>query len=380
MPPEVEQLALDRSDELARFLALSGRVYEGDPRWVPPRRGAEAEALARPVFRGRQAAFLARDGARPLARAVARLPPGLTDPVGRPVGTVGFFEALDDPEGGEAVLAAAAGWLVERGAADIVGPMDGDTWHRYRLNVGPGDEPPFLLEPYNPSYYRGHWAAAGFRTLETYFSLRVDEPARARQALAPAAGRAAAAGYRLEPVDGRRLPEALDRIYELSRTVFARNFLYTEIGRDDFRALYAGVGRLLEPGFIWLARSPGGEDVGFLFAYPDRVAAVRALRGQSGPLALLRFLALRRRWSAVDVKTLGVLPGHRRSGVAAALMARVYEEAERRGVAANLCLIREGNPSGGLDGGAGRLLRRYELLHRPAPADGGAPGPPGGTR
>ena len=101
---------------------------------------------------------------------------------------------------------------------------------------------------------------------------------------------------------------------------------------------------------------------------------MRALGGDSGLAAKLRFLLRRGRWSAVNVKTLAVLPEHRRSGVAAALMARVYEEIVRlsspsRPLAANLCLIRGGNPSGRLDGGTGRLLRRYELLQRSAEAD-----------
>jgi GNAT superfamily N-acetyltransferase len=106
--------------------------------------------------------------------------------------------------------------------------------------------------------------------------------------------------------------------------------------------------------------------VGFLFAYPDRFRAVAAMRGERGPLALLRYLR-HRHTDAVDFKTLGVLPEHRRAGVAAALMCQGHLDALRKGYRlANHCLFREGNPSGEMDGGAGRVLRRYNLYRWPA--------------
>ena len=65
---------------------------------------------------------------------------------------------------------------------------------------------------------------------------------------------------------------------------------------------------------------------------------------------------------AVNVKTLGVLPEHRRSGIGAALMHRVHVEALERGLLrANHCLFREGNPSGGMAGEEAKRLRTYHL-------------------
>ena len=155
--------------------------------------------------------------------------------------------------------------------------------------------------------------------------------------------------------DERRL------LYRLSRVIFADNFLYTEIAEEDFLALYTGARRLLDPDLVQFAAAPDGQPVGFLFAYPDRFQAVAAMRGERGPLALVRYLR-HRRTDTVDFKTLGVLPEHRRSGVAAALMGQGHLEALRKGYrTANHCLFREGNPSGRMDGGAGRVLRSYHL-------------------
>lgn len=319
--------------------------------------------LQRREFLPAQRAWVAAVDEFPVARLVARRSPTLRDAAGRPLGMLGFFEAIDEPEGKEGalrILAEGVRWLRETGAGQIVGPMDGDTWHRHRLNVGPFDDPPFLLEPYNPRYYPEIWDEAGFQVLESYYSKQVD-PAAVVAHLQPRAAQARAAGYRIRRIDMRRFVDEMRLLYRLSRAIFAGNFLYTEIPEEEFLALYAGSRGLLDPDLILFAGSPEGEDVGFLFAYPDLFRAVTAMRGKRGVAAKLRFLR-RRATDTMDFKTLGVLPEHRRAGIAALLMHEGHLRAQGKGYrAANHCLFREGNPSGELDGGAGRIIRRYNL-------------------
>lgn len=308
-------------EDLEAFLRLPERVYGGDPFYIPARR---KDVLA--VLRGAQRALVALEGGEPVARIAAWRSPSL--------GILGLFEALDGhPEAVKRLFQEAAGGLDRE---TVVGPMDGDTWHRYRLNVGPFDQPPFLSEPYNPPYYEALWTANGFSVLERYYSKRVD-PAAVVAFLADKRDAALTAGYRLRSLGRGRFREELRTIYELSRRIFDRNFLYTEISEDDFLRLYDGAERLIDPELVLFAHAPDGGAVGFLFAYPDR-------------------------GGAVDFKTLGVLPGHRRSGVAAALFHEGHRRAMEKGYSVAIhCLFKEGNPSGELDGGAGTLLRTYHL-------------------
>lgn len=274
---------------------------------------------------------------------------------------VGGFQC-DSPAAGERLLDDIGGMLRREGFQALLGPMDGDTWHRYRLNVGPFDDPPFLMEPYNPPYYEAMWTANGFTPLERYSSKQVD-PSAVVSHLEEKRQVALDSGYRLRPIDVKRFQEELGTIYELSRRVFAGNFLYTEISGEEFASLYAGARALIDPDLVLFAQAPSGEDVGFLFAYPDRFRAVAAMKGERGWLAKLRFLRHRNEADAVDFKTLGVLSEHRRSGVAATLFHEGHRQAVEKGYRfANHCLFREGNPSGDLDGGAGRVMRTYVLF------------------
>lgn len=363
MPVSFLDVTADRN--LETFLGLPAEVYKDDPAYVAPTRKDVLSNLFRPDFQGAQRAWVALEGGRPAARIVARRSPTLRDGSGLPYGMLGFFEAL--PGSGEAVarlFEASIAWLRETGATPagtVIGPMDGDTWHKHRLNAGPWDDPPFLLEPWNPPYYPALWESNGFTVLERYLSKRVDAGLVA-DFLEPKRQAALAAGYRLRRLDPRRFRDELRTIYSISVRIFARNFLYTDIPEEEFFALYAGARSLLDPDLVWFAQTPSGEDVGFLFAFPDRLRAVAAMRGRRDPLALLRFLLHRNEADAVNMKTVGVLPEHRRAGLGAALMGQGHRIARDKGYRfANHCLFREGNPSGEMDGGAGRVMRNYHL-------------------
>jgi GNAT superfamily N-acetyltransferase len=322
----------------SEFWDLPKGIYTGDPYYRSQSQAMIEGSLFRADFAGRQTVWLASDDGRGVARVVARLSPTLTDDNGRPVGMLGFFEAMNIPDAMRSLFVAAVGWLRAHQAGLIVGPMDGDTWHRYRLNLGPFDLPLFPLEPYNPPFYAALWEVAGFVTLQEYHSKFVKDPAAAAEALEPFRQRVLRQGGNLRRLDRKkRFTEELRLIYDLSLRIFAGNFLYSAIQWPEFQQMYAPFEAVLDADFIWFSRDATGHDVGFVFGYPDE-------------------------HGSVNVKTLGVVPERRGTGLAAALMQRFYAMAGEKGYKrVNLCLIRQGNPAERLDAGFGQLLRRYRL-------------------
>jgi hypothetical protein len=269
-----------------------------------------------------------------VARCVARVRDG--------VGMIGNFEAENEPDAVREMLREAARWLREQGASMIVGPMDGDTWHRYRVNAGPFDEPPFLLEPVNPPYWDALWRSAGFVTVEQYTSKRVGDVAPLVEKLAPMHERALARGYRFRNFDLARLEEELALVWKMSLEIFRGNAFYFELSLDEFLKLYAGIERLLVPELVLFAEDREGAPAGFLFAYPDTHA------------------------QTVDYKTIGVLPQHRRGYLGWAMLHRGYEAALAMGrPVANHCLMHESNASQSMDAGHGEAFRRYYLYTLP---------------
>jgi adenine deaminase len=89
---------------------------------------------------------------------------------------IGHYGATQEGDG-VAVLEAALGELARRGCTFAVGPMDGNTWRRYRLVTDRGTEPPYFMETTNPDDWPAHYAAAGFTPLEALQTATIN-PAR----------------------------------------------------------------------------------------------------------------------------------------------------------------------------------------------------------
>ncbi|WP_145245996.1 hypothetical protein [Aeoliella mucimassa] len=364
MTVEVRQVS-DSRQAIADFIAVSNSVYAGDRHYTKPTRKSVERSLTRPEFAGRQRCFLAERQGKFVGRLVARLPAEDSQAVGESSvlpATIGDFESHNDPQAAVAMLLAAVRWLREQGATEIIGPMEGDTWHRYRLVTGPFDDPPFLMEPYNPAYYPALWQQAGFAPFETYHSKKLEDVRTALERFEPIHQRAVNRGFVLEPFRVDQFESELERLYRLSLAIFAANKLYSPISADEFFKLYESARSLLDRRLVWFACSPEGEDVGFVFAVHDYHDAAVAMRGQDGWLAKLRFVMHKRRAKAINIKSLGVVPGQRHSGLGVALVAQVYREMLGMGFQrANLCLIHDDNPSSRLDAGLGTMLRHYTL-------------------
>ena len=156
----------------------------------------------------------------------------------------------------------------DAGCALAAGPVDGDTWHRYRLVTASDDTPPFALEPYSPPAAVASWLRAGFAPLETYASYRDDALAeRDPRALAPAA-RLRAAGVAVRPLDLARFEDELAQVHALALRGFAAAPLFAPIAFDAFAALYRPLVPLLDPRLCPVAECDG-RIVGVLFALCD---------------------------------------------------------------------------------------------------------------
>jgi hypothetical protein len=165
---------------------------------------------------------------------------------------------------GAALLDEIAARLAAEGAGALIGPMDGDTWHRYRVVTESDGSPPFALEPASGPYDREAFAAAGFAPISEYVSAR----GQLRDALA--ATPVVLPGITVIPWDGRDADALVERLFELSLAEFSGNRFFKPITRQAFLELYAPILPLIDPAHVLFARGPDGL-AGFLFGLPDRL-------------------------------------------------------------------------------------------------------------
>ena len=179
---------------------------------------------------------------------------------GRRTAALGRLD-LPSAEVGAAVLRRAAIELRREGVEAILAPMDGDTWHSYRVVTESDGSPPFPMEPTSGAHDFAALTAAGFAAVVGYSSARAE--VSALPMFSPAIEGIAIAAW-----DGD--PSALaDEAFALAKGAFAEAAFYKPISHDAFLALYAPLLPRLDPGLVLLARDRQAALVGFLLGYPD---------------------------------------------------------------------------------------------------------------
>lgn len=183
---------------------------------------------------------------------------------------VGGFQC-ESPAAGAALLARAAEMLRSEGFAALLGPMDGDTWHTYRLITETDGSPPFLLEPVSGPHDKSAFEAAGFAPVSNYVSTR----ARLDDAIGPAAP-VHLDGVTVAAWDGRNTDAFIGKLFDMSTRSFGARAFFKPIDKADFLKLYEPILPLLDPRLVLFAREEGGGLVGFLFGLANRLEGEQA--------------------------------------------------------------------------------------------------------
>jgi L-amino acid N-acyltransferase YncA len=263
---------------------------------------------------------------------------------GERLGVIGGFSATTSAAAWK-IFARAEAELRARGCTLAVGPMDGNTWRRYRLVTEPGTEPPFFMEPVNSPEWPEWWRSAAFEPLAEYYSAATEDLTTRDPRLDGVTARMATAGITIRALNPADFEADLVKIYEVSVASFQDNYLYTPLPRDAFLAQYRAIQARVKPELVLLAEQERGP-VGYVFAVPDYA---QAQRGE--PV------------TTIIVKTLAVLPARTNAGLGALLLARVHEAAQSMGFTRAIhALMHETNKSRNLSARYAHTIRRYTLF------------------
>jgi len=266
---------------------------------------------------------------------------------GQTLGVIGHFQT-QSAEAGRLILHRASQRLQEVGCTLAVGPMDGNTWRRYRVLTERGAEPTFFMEPDNPDTWPAAFDLAGFSTLATYSSLLVTDLARRDPRAPRTLDRLQRDGVTIRQLDPARFEEDLRRIYAISVISFSENYLYTELSESAFLSQYTPYKEKIRPELVLIAEHEG-QPVGYLFAIPDYA---EALRGE--PV------------KTVIGKTLAILPGRLYGGLGVVLTDLLHEKSHALGFTRLIhALQHESNKVRNMSNHFGSVMRRYTLYSRP---------------
>jgi hypothetical protein len=265
---------------------------------------------------------------------------------GTPTGTIGHYAATDETFGALA-LEHACRELKNRGCELAIGPMDGNTWRRYRFVTERGSCKPFFLEPDNPDDYPVHFGRHGFGTIASYVSEVNPAMATRQPELGELHQKMADRNISIASLDTASPDADLDGIHEVVCQSFREAFMYTPLDRESYRKMYAPLLREVDPRLMLVAKQ-AEEVVGFIFSPPDLLQ--RTYQDQV---------------DAIVIKTIAILPRKDLSGLGRVLIVDLLKNALEMGFTTAIsALMHTDNRSQRISSDCAGPMRRYSLFAR----------------
>lgn len=325
------------------FLEFPYRLYRGHPQWVPQLRSDAAAAWntkKNPFYAHAEIErFLAeRDGAV-VGRIAAIHNRAHNEYHDEPVGFFGFLEVVDEPGVTAALLDTVAAWHRDRGMSILRGPVNPSMGSECGLLVEGFDEPPVIMMPYNPPYYRDHLEAYGLEKEVDLVAFDVHRDPGEKAGVAESRQRLAGLVDRL----AKRHPDLSIRKLDMKhlrrdafvlRDVFdgARrdNYGFVPSTEEEYEALVGKLELIVDPDIVSILEK-SGHPVGCVVALPDWNLALKRSERWRGPFRLLKILAEKKRIDAIRVLAIAVAPEYRRSGILSWLIQSVIENGLPKG-------------------------------------------------
>ena len=369
MTMPVEILGAESGRAHRDFVALPYRLYRNDPRFVAPLRRERRDLFSKarhPFFAHADAAFFV---ARRAGRTVGRIEAIVNHAYGaRHEPRTGFFGAYEcehDRAASDALLAAAADWLRQRGMTAMRGPFTHSQNEEYALLVDGFDAPPAVQLAYNPPYYGELLESYGLRPTRDLHAWWADTNAD----IDPRLLRVAAAIRKRGRVTVRPLRVAdyeaeVDRAEHLLNAVLAETRGFVPVTSEELRFAAAQFRSLFRPELVLFAEVAGNA-AGIVLAIPDfNQALARVPDGRLFPFGWLRIARGLRAIDQLRLMALGVRPEYRRRGIEVLLVLELREAARRLGYrGGELSMVWEDNAAihGTIAAMGGRRTKTYRL-------------------
>ena len=185
------------------------------------------------------------------------------------VGCIGDFNIVDNSFA-KSLLEKCESIFKEKGFKYIVGPMNENTWQKYRAIKWSSDEDLFLMENVNSIEDGKAFLDAGFNELYTYTSNKgLVSDSYKSEALDLARSNLESEGIKIRKFNKDDAISDLKKIYNVSKESFSRNPLYTPINEEQFISQYTPYIDKIDDDFVLIAEKDGVGEVGFVFCIPN---------------------------------------------------------------------------------------------------------------
>lgn len=277
--------------------------------------------------------FVGRSNGRTVGRITAIKNEAHNREHGDRVGFYGFFESVDDQRVANALFAAAAAWLRERGCDTLRGPMSPSINDECGLLVEGFQTPATLMMPHNPPYYATLHDGYGLvkaKDLWVYESPATGHPEHLKRITGAVQLVGERQGITLRALDMTRFAAEVETLKGLYNAAWERNWGFVPMTDAEIDHLATQLKPIVVPDLVCFAER-NAQVIGFAVALPDLNQALS--HNPSGRLfpGILTVLWHARKVSRLRILLVGVLNEYRGTGVDAVMYHWIWTKAVARG-------------------------------------------------
>lgn len=366
--------------DLDRFIRLPWRLYETDPAWVPPLLMDRRQSLdpKHPFFREVDwQGFLAWRGEECVGRISAQQDRRYAALGAPELGLFGMLDAVDDAEVHAALIAAAEGWVRERGCTRIEGPFNLGVNQELGQLVEGFETPPFFMMAHGLRWTPGHLESAGYAKAQDLLAYQVHSQFDRPPAMVRVVDRVGDR-MQLRTLDRSRAEEEFRTLAAIFNDAWSNNWRFVPFAEDELIAIGKEMLMVIDADQIQIAEVDG-EPAAFGVLLPNINEAIADLNGRLLPFGWAKLLwRLKVRYpSTARVPLMGVRREHQAGRLGAALAFSVIDGMRsvsgRRGIGqVELSWILEDNlpMRHMLEAIGGVVTKRYRMYGRDLPAGG----------
>ncbi len=177
--------------------------------------------------------------------------------------------------------------VLKKSHHELIGPINGSTWKKYRVVTYSDGREPFLLEPTNPTFYPEVFEKHNFKIDEGYYSSIVELHSAKDSRMERVKKRLHEHGIEIRNIDLDNFEHELKSLYTLSCEAFKENPYYSDISEEEFLALYMPYQKIIPAQLAQLVFLDD-ELIGYMFALIDnqnlilKTIAFKPLKASAG--------------------------------------------------------------------------------------------------
>jgi GNAT superfamily N-acetyltransferase len=143
-------------------------------------------------------------------------------------------------------------------------------------------------------------------------------------------------GFRMRPLDMKRLDDDIATIQQIYNSAWERNWGFVPMTGEEILHLAKQLRPVVDPRFCVIAYA-GDEPAGFALALPDFNEALKHINGRLLPFGFVKLLWHKRSIRTARVLTLGVTPSYRGRGLDAMLILELFRALNAGGIFSGEC-------------------------------------------